>query len=275
MLLYTNKLLPFPIKKLGFLLLAIGSLLNYPQFVLAKSNNSVNSNSPRSKIKFIPSKKKPSRPPRRGTPPANEGTGSRGDCLYKANKPPLTRLVGGNNLQLTVDKYPQLWIYSPYAQKEAPKAVFSLQNGDDEVYQAPFQLPKKPGIFSISLPPTTQPLEIGKRYRWYIDINCPRTGTADDLSKPASLTGVVKRMKPSFQLQNDLATAKTALERIKIYAERGIWLNTMKELAQLRIKEPQNSHFQTIWVELLSQKQVGLEKIVREPIVGDVILNVN
>lgn len=40
-------------------------------------------------------------PPSRGTPPAREGTGSRGDCGYKQGMPPLTRVVGSNQLKST------------------------------------------------------------------------------------------------------------------------------------------------------------------------------
>ncbi|GAB1544374.1 hypothetical protein NUACC21_70500 [Scytonema sp. NUACC21] len=58
--------------------------------LLAQSPNQLSANnSLGAKIRFIPAQ---SNPPDRGTPPTNEGTGSRGDCLAKKNKPPHSSL---------------------------------------------------------------------------------------------------------------------------------------------------------------------------------------
>ena len=122
------------------------------------------------KIRFVPANPDP---PDRGTPTSNRGTGSRGDCLYKPNKPLLTSLVGSNNLDLTISDRPTFWVYVPYTQQEAPSGEFSLQDGENDVYRTRFQLPATPGIVSISLPATQKPLEVGKTYRWYFEMNCP------------------------------------------------------------------------------------------------------
>ncbi|MBD2197673.1 MULTISPECIES: DUF928 domain-containing protein [Calothrix] len=272
MQLYGRKLQCFRLKPLLLVSLGIYSLFVYPKPVLAESNNShiKNSQQQQKQVVFIPPP-----PPDRGTPPASEGTGSRGDCLYQSNKPPLTALVGTYNLQLTVDEKPKLWVYIPYTNKEAPEAEFSLQDGENEVYRTRFQLAQKSGIFRINLPSHTSPLEVNKQYRWYVDINCSSAGESQQSSNPASLTGIVKRVEPSSALTRDLNSANTPIERIKIYAKHSIWLNTLTEIANLRFNEPENISIKQIWVDLLSQQQVGLEKIAQEPIAGDIFLSGN
>ncbi|WP_256871891.1 DUF928 domain-containing protein [Nostoc sp. TCL26-01] len=207
-------------------------------------------------------------PPDRGTPPSNEGTGSRGDCLTTQNTLPLTTLVGSPNLKLTVKEHPTFWIYIPYTQKEANEGEFSLQDGDAEILRTRFKLPSTPGIISMTLPSTASPLVIGKEYRWYLDINCSSPRSSSESPTPASLTGLVQRVSISSQLQQELNAAKTPLEKISTYAENGIWIEALTELAQLRLREPQNLQLRNIWVELLSAKDVGLAKIAQEPILG-------
>jgi hypothetical protein len=209
-------------------------------------------------------------PPDRGTPTTNDGTGSRGDCLVKKNKPPLTRLVGSPHLKLTTQEHPTLWIYIPYTSQEVNDGEFVLQEGDTDVYRTRFKLNATPGITSVSLPSNLPPLAVGKEYRWYIDINCPSATSKNESLTPASLTGVVQRVSASSALQKELGLAKTPLERIAVYAKYGIWLETLTELAQLRLKEPQNLNLQSIWKDLLSSETVNLSKIAQEPIVGSV-----
>jgi Domain of Unknown Function (DUF928) len=206
------------------------------------------------------------KPPDRGTPPTKEGTGSRGNCLFKQNKPPLTRLVGGAQSKLTLKHHPTLWIYIPYTNQDSPNGEFSLQDENSEVYKTSFKLPDTPGIISISLPSTVKPLEAGKTYRWYVDIACP--SASGSKTSPISLTGIVQ-MAPNSIIENELKTA-TAIERIEIYIQNGIFIDAVTELAQHRLDHPQNPTFKQMWVELLSQPDIGLGNIAQEPIIGNI-----
>lgn len=232
---------------------------------IAQPETTTQNNSSQVSIEFVPAS---ANPPDRGTPQADLGTGSRGDCLVKQNMPPLTRLVGSENLQLTVNEYPIFWVYLPYSAEEAPEGEFSLQEGDNELYRTRVPLSATPGIIGIPLPSTVSPLTIDKQYRWYFDINCPKVQTHDGALASASITGLVKRIAPPADLESELQTALTPLEKIKIYAKYGIWYETLTELIQFRLKEADNASVEKIWVDLLSAPQVGLENIVKEPIVG-------
>jgi hypothetical protein len=235
--------------------------------LLAHSHQKTTNKVYQTKIQFIPANH---HPPDRGTPPANEGTGSRGGCIEMKHQPPLTSLVGSPNLKLTTQKHPHIWVYVPYTSQQADEGEFSLQDGDEELLRTRFKLQGTPGIVSISLPANIPPLQVGKEYRWYLDINCPNSAASGTLPTPASLTGLVQRVSVSSQIQQELNTAKTPLEKIGIYAKHGIWIEALTELAQLRLQEPNNSQLRITWIEFLSAENVGLARIAQEPIIGSI-----
>jgi hypothetical protein len=245
----------------------IASLISSTAPSLAQLDEPSNPNSDSIQIRFILANPPL---PDKGTPQTNRGTGTRGDCLSKPEKPPLTHLAGEKNFELTVSERPTFWAYVPYTPEEAPSGEFFLQDGEDNVYRTQFQLPATPGIVSISLPSTAKPLEVGKTYRWYFDINCPTSDSANKIT-PASMTGVVQRISPSVELEQELKAAKTPLKRIAAYAKHSIWHETLTELVQLRLNEPQNSLVERLWVELLSDETIGFKNIAPEPIAGSVI----
>jgi hypothetical protein len=208
-------------------------------------------------------------PPDRGTPPAGQGTGGRGDCLRSVDRPPLTRLVGSQGLDQTVDEHPTFWIYVPYTAAEAPSGEFSLHDGDHDVYRVQFQLPSTPGIVSVTLPHTVAPLEVDKSYRWYFEINCPNQKVSREPT-PASVTGLVKRMALSETLLNELNAATTPLRRAAVYAKQGFWFDTLTELAQLRLAEPENAVIKQAWTDLLNDRRIQLQSVAEAAIVGHV-----
>lgn len=210
----------------------------------------------------------PITPPDRGTPPTDSGTGSRGECLAKKGIPSLKRLTGSPALKFTLSAYPTIWLYVPYTTQDAPDGNFSLQLGDKEIYQTKIQLPKTPGIIGIPLPKNLPPLALEQDYRWYIDVNCSSAITTNTSASPASVTGLIRRIQPSEELKKELADTTTALEKIAVYARYGIWYETLTQLAQLRLKEPQNPQLQESWINLLSEPTVGLQDLAQEPLLG-------
>jgi hypothetical protein len=254
-------------KGLFIFLWVLVSWVSYSIILLASAETKVSNNQvSQAQINLTPVEKDP---PNRGTPPGKEGTGSRGDCIYQQNKPPLTSIVGGNQSYLTVKDYPTIWVYLPYTAEEATSAEFSLQDGDIEVYRTRLKLPTKSGIIGITLPSTIPALKVGKEYRWYFEINCSNSPT------PVSVTGVVEKKLISGELERSLKTAKTPLEKIFIYAKHDIWYEAITELAQLRLKEPNNPTLKKVWVELLNTETFSLSNISQEPIVDNVILNLS
>ena len=257
-------------KPQGILIIALGiaSVIGNPKFLLAQHDTKTNNQTQDVEISFNPPVQP--EPPNRGTPKSDEGTGSRGDCLGKPSLPPLKSLAGKNHLKLTTRDRPTFWIYVPYTQAEARYGEFSLHNSEGELYRTRFQLTAKPGIIGVRLPSTVAPLEVGKLYRWYVDVNCSVLTSSDDLSTPASLTGVVERVAFSTDLARKLKTTSQPLNRIAIYARNGIWYDVVTELAQLRLEQPGNPVLKQAWHKLLCDRNVNLDDISSELILGRV-----
>lgn len=216
-------------------------------------------------VRYVP-------PPDRGTPTSDRGTGSRGDCLYQADLPPLAALVGQSHLSLTVSDHPTLWAYIPYTTADASQGevIIQVEASDLEIYRGSFPLSSTPGIVGIRLPDTMPALAVGEEYRWYIDIPCSpvaRMGLAA-LVEPATLTGLVKRVEVLPALMQALETAPTAAERMEIYGNHHIWYDLLSELAELRLMANPNPQIEQLWVNLLSDPMgANLEGFSQLPLI--------
>jgi hypothetical protein len=253
---------------LAIALLVIHSV-NFPRLLLAQAQQVISqNNNDEIKIRFIPTAHSEDNPDRR-LPDTPDSSGSRGDCIAKSI--PMTRLVGRESLNLTVSSHPTVWVYVPYTAEEAPSGVFSLQDraGTEEIWETEFQLPNTPGIVSITLPSNQPALDVDTTYRWYFELSCPTVNGSDRHTSPASITGLVQRVSLS-NIEIQLNNVSTALERAEIYAQNGIWYETIDELANLRLRDRENSSLEQEWVELLNRQ--GLGQIAEEPIVGNVII---
>ena len=150
------------------------------------------------------------------------------------------------------------WFYVAYPANT--HVEFVLQNeAENEIYQTTFILDKTPGIVSLTLPEDKVTLETGKSYHWYFNIMCDPEDTTDDF-----VEGWVERVELNPVINNQLESVQP-LERISIYAENGLWYDTLTNLDRLGQTEPANQAIAAIWTDLL--QQVGLDEISQEPIV--------
>lgn len=200
--------------------------------------------------------------PPRGTPGKRKGAGSRTDKCSLANpNEPLTALVPGKNLGLTVSERPTFWFYIPYQSKSQRSVQFKLgQFGtDDYFYTHTFQLQETLEIVSIRLP-ENQELEIGKLYKWRFEVICD----PNDREKNDFVYGGVRREQINSNWRSQLEQAATERERIAIYAENALWYDTLTNLVQLRRQEPEDEALKADWADLW--ETVELEYIKSKPI---------
>lgn len=140
------------------------------------------------------------------------------------------------------------------------------EEGND-VYRTPFALPKTPGFVSFSTPPTAAPLEINKSYRWYFKLYCePQKSSA-----PIFVEGWVQRIELTPELERQLEAAK--LREYVVYATNEIWYDALARLAQLHLTKPSSATIKQDWTNLLSLRDIGLERLNQEPMVGSAILH--
>ena len=199
-------------------------------------------------------------------------TGSRGDC--EATAIPLTRLVGQPNfLHLTANPYPTFWFYIPYRPEQVTSGIFSLQDpgGFNEYWQTSVQFPENtnqsiPGIVSITLPDTIDPLEVDFVYQWFLDFDCPGPDNSDEFASPASISGQVQRVEVSLELEQELNSATNPLKKAEIYADNSIWYDVVTEVAQVYLDNPDSERLGGFWRGLL--ENIGFGPVASEPLIG-------
>ena len=197
--------------------------------------------------------------------------GGSGGCAFKAQvnlTPLLPQLPTPNEVpvELTVEANPTFLVYVGESKFPVKEAWFALLNEkhDKLIYEKTISLQDKvPGLVSISLPETTRLdseqdlLEVDKTYSWYFTI----VFDPNDWSLNATTQGVVKRIAKEESLVQELAKTPE-MNHPKVYAEYGIWTETVSSLAQLRERYPDNPQLEADWIDLL--ESVGLDNRVPE-----------
>lgn len=196
----------------------------------------------------------------RGAPPATAGGASRGFCLQ--GEQPLKALVPKQSVALTIADRPSFFFLLPPS--SATQAEFLLLGDEDTqvVYQTTFKLPASPGIVQFELPADAPALEIGKRYHWYVTLACdPILGASGNPSAEAW----VERIPESVRLTKALEKVEP-LRRADLYAEAGLWHETLSTLVELRRQQPHHAKLLSDWKALMTSPAVGLEAIVDAPL---------
>lgn len=174
----------------------------------------------------------------------SRGAGIRGCLRVPPSSKPLTALVPKNEPGTTVSDHPTFWFYLPVGRSEqVTQAEFVLfdENQRPAIKQPlKMALPDAPGIVSVKLPETEQPLEVGKQYEWYFSIICDEL----DLSGNPQVWGQVKRVEASLELVRQLKTLPESAQYIA-FVEHDISQEALTELALHR------SLYSDDWMNLL------------------------
>jgi Domain of Unknown Function (DUF928) len=195
------------------------------------------------------------------------GGASRG-CNLQSSQPELqplslTALMPKTNLALTLSERPTFWFYIPYTTAQVDRATFKLLDVTDPSDPSVIalltlndnELSDIPGIISVTVPDSAQPLELDREYRWYFKLECD----GNSPSKNPRVNGWVKRVSPDSQpdsptvegtvsglvtpdeltqLLAQLDQAHTPRERFLAYATHHIWYDALTEIARDRQEFP-------------------------------------
>ena len=143
-----------------------------------------------------------------------------------------------------------MFVYVPKNTAQSAELVVIDEEGNP-VYSNTFAISNTHGIIKVELPKDAG-LTPGKEYIWQFAIVCDVSDRAAD----RFVTGMLKPVELTSELQSRLREA-TPLKQAQLYAEAGIWNETLITLADLRNSNP------TEWEELLDS--VGLREISSEP----------
>ena len=166
-------------------------------------------------------------------------------------------------VESTVDSNPTFFVHlSHKSAQEAEFVVLKEQDNNqeqiihDEVIELTSNPTGNPQILALSLPSDSQKqLEVGKNYHWMFSVVCD----VDDSSKNVVVDGWVQRIPQDTALETELAQ-KEPRAHPDVYAENGIWPDSLMVLADLRKRYPNDSQLQDKWETLL--KSVGLDEAI-------------
>jgi hypothetical protein len=171
----------------------------------------------------------------------------------------LKALVPESKIGLTVSKYPVFFFYLP--KTDAPLAEFALEDEKGNfIYETTLKINNAPGVMSVSIPANKKvpPLEAGKSYRGSIALICD----PEDRSADAIVTAIVRRVELSADILRELDAADPRQKTV-IYAENGIWQDTLGTLAAARRANPNDTDLAADWKSLLDSVKLG--EIAAEP----------
>jgi hypothetical protein len=184
-------------------------------------------------------------PPGDDAPDDTVGAGSRtnGQCNAQAQR--VEPIVPARNYGLTLEERPAIWVN--LAQVSAKQVILVFANEAGTSYQrATMPMPSRSGIVSFKLPEQSQPLTVGKNYRWSLVMVCGNSVQPDDLV----LSGWVQRVERTTQIDRQLSR-KTLVEQAQWYGENGFWYDLMGVMSRIGQTEP------TMWQEFLTR--VGIQ----------------
>ncbi|KAF3888456.1 MULTISPECIES: DUF928 domain-containing protein [Nostocales] len=194
-----------------------------------------------------------------GVPGRRVAAGARvnNSCL-SVNKQ-LTAIVPQSNIGLTTVANPVFFFYIPSQTSNATLELL-VQDENKRFFKQTYKPSGKAGF--VELPLTVTSLDVGKEYRWFLSVICNPTERSSD----KVVRGSIKRIQPEPQLMAKIKNATTQ-ERVALYAQAGIWQDSLATLAQLLFSHPDDAQLKADWETLLTAEGVGLDsELANEPL---------
>lgn len=186
-------------------------------------------------------------PPQRGAPSETAGGASRGGCVEEDAA--LTLLVP-NGFGQTTQSHPTFFFYVP--QTSAEQATFTLsslsEDGTVETvhYSQTFEIEEANVVVPFALPSDAPALEAGRDYYWSIDLLCDLENAGENIYSVAW----IERVPAPPELESALAS-----DRPSLYAQKGLWYDTLAALLELRSRESGSA--EADWINLLENVELG------------------
>ena len=202
--------------------------------------------------------------PERDPPKTTAAGGRRTKCSSRTYPIIQPYTPGNDNHIKTLSSLPELLIYLPKTDAQFLHFVLKQENGE------PINIQKIPLIqtagdnsecygdyvLTINLPNTLN-LETNQQYQWEIFLLLS-SSDYNSIRKYANISnhtqGVVEKVTLAPEIKTQLSGNKDIVQQAQIYANQGIWRETLSLALTLRESQPEE------WKELLTS--VGLDKYV-------------
>lgn len=194
-------------------------------------------------------------PPGDGKPADTAGGASRGVGCVSRQIPTscVTALIPATQSGLTLVERPTFFVYIP--QGAGKQAFFSLTDSEGNYqYQKKISLKETDVIISFKLPDDAPALEVGKSYTWALIV----AGSQGIQPDSPGVTGEVKRIAATPELNTQLQNAKTPTELAAVYGKASLWFDMMVVLAEQKRLDPSNETLKDAWNKLLTTEGVDV-----------------
>jgi hypothetical protein len=189
------------------------------------------------------------KPPMRGAPAARIGGGTRGigDMTLELV------VLAPDHTGLTTKEQPTLyWYVSEDVPTKLEVTLINDEDIDPELEEV-IATPSSAGIQKIDLAKTDAKLKPGLEYRWFVSAVADPGQRSNDVVA----SGTIQRITPEGDLKQKIASADER-SLVRVYAEEGIWYDTIDTLSRLIEKSPDDAGLKEQRAALL--QQVGLQQ---------------
>lgn len=167
-------------------------------------------------------------------------------------------LIPDKGSVLTTEPYPDILYYTTEV-SEAKNLEFALVNEQEQEISSKTFTPGGAGIAKLSLSNFRGmlPLQVGKKYRWYLSLIC----LPNDRSGDIIVGGDIQKIDLDPLIKEQLSQA-SLLDRVPLYAIYGLWYNAVAHLYTARQKNPQDALLERVWIDLLTS--IGIDNAIAQ-----------
>lgn len=198
------------------------------------------------------------KPPKRGTPKALAGGGSRG---IENGLSPISALVP-DHIGLTIYEQPSLYWY--LSEPISGRIEFTLIDDQpiEPLLKTNLSTKIKPGVQLINLSDYGVRLSPDKQYQWFVAL----LPDLDHSSKDIIVGGLIERITTPEALPAKLDQVDK-IETFRIYAAAGLWYDALSAISDLIDATPNDTFLRKQRASLLEQVGLGeLAKLEKKPV---------
>jgi hypothetical protein len=140
----------------------------------------------------------------------------------------------------TISERPTIYLLTPKVENGKIRLRIFDESGltSNPIYSKVFSINNQDGIVAFKIPDDAPILEIDKKYKLEFDVQYP--------FENKRVFGYIKRVLPSQKLVDQLKTTTKPIELAALYAQEGLWFETMQTLAEAQRTVPQNPEITAI-----------------------------
>ncbi len=156
----------------------------------------------------------------------------------------------------TISERPTIYLLTPKVENGTIRLRIFDESGltSIRIYSKVFSVNNQDGIIAFKIPDDAPILEINKKYK--LDFQVVYQPRAIDKDEK-TVFGYIKRVSPSPKLAEQLKTTTKPIELAALYAQEGLWFETMQTLAEAQLTLPQNPEITEEWLELLKSAKIN------------------